>query len=188
MKKENQRVKLTKRIFKNTLIELLKEKAIYNIKVKELCDKAELNRTTFYKYYENIYDVLADVEYDILKDSEQCINEIENITEIQIKNALYKQLCNIQRNKDVYYLLLVNSADNDFYSKLMKTTIDLLKKNIEQANIDLGENYEFIFSYIITGTIDIIKKWLYENESLDANHITNLIYDLANRILGITQN
>lgn len=188
MKKENQRVKLTKRIFKNTLIDLLKEKPIYNIKVKELCDKAELNRTTFYKYYENIYDVLADIEYDILKDSEQCINEIEHITETQIKSALYKQLCNIQRNKDVYYLLLINSADNEFYGKLMKTTIDFLKKDIEQANIDLGDNYEFIFSYIIAGTIDIIKKWLYENESLDAKHITNLIYDLSNKILGITQN
>lgn len=188
MVKENQRVKLTKRIFKNTLIDLLKDKAIYNIKVKELCDKAELNRTTFYKHYENIYDVLADIEYDVLKDSEQCISEIENITEVQIKNALYKQLCNIQRNKDVYYLLLVNSADNEFYGKLMKTTIDLLKRNIAQSNIDLAENYEFIFSYIITGTIDIIKKWLYEKESLDANQIANLIYVLADRILGITQN
>ncbi len=188
MKKENQRVKLTKRIFKDSLIEILKEKAIYNIKVKELCDKAELNRTTFYKYYENIYDVLADIEYDVLKDSEQCISEIENICENQIKNTLYKQLCNIQKNKDIYYLLLINSADNEFYEKLMKKTIDFLKNKIEQTNIDLKENYEYIFSYIIAGTIDIIKKWLYENGTLDANHITNLIYDLSNKILGIAQN
>ena len=139
MKKENQRVKLTKRIFKDSLIEILKEKAIYNIKVKELCDKAELNRTTFYKYYENIYDVLADIEYDVLKDSEQCISEIENICENQIKNTLYKQLCNIQKNKDIYYLLLINSADNEFYEKLMKKTIDFLKNKIEQTNIDLKE-------------------------------------------------
>lgn len=188
MEKENQRIKLTKRIFKDTLIELLKEKAVHNIKVKELCDKAELNRTTFYKYYENIYDVLADVEYDVLKDSEECINEIEDINESQIKNTLYKQLCNIQKNKDVYYLLLINSADNEFYEKLMKTTVDFLKKKIEQANIDLGENYEYIFSYIIAGTIDIIKRWLYEDVGLDANHITNLIYDLSNKILGIAEN
>lgn len=187
MEKENQRVKLTKRIFKETLIELLKEKAIYNIKVKELCDRAELNRTTFYKYYENIYDVLVDIEYDVLKDCEQCINEIADITESQVKNILYKQLCNIQKNKDIYYLLLINSADKDFYGKLMKTTIDFLKKKIEQANVDLGENYEYIFSYIIAGTIDIIKRWLYENIGLDANHITNLIYDLSNKILGITE-
>lgn len=186
MKKENQRIKLTKRIFKETLIELLKEKAIYNIKVKELCNKADLNRTTFYKYYENIYDVLADIEYDVLKDSEQCINEIEEISESQIKNTLYKQLFNIQKNRDIYYLLLINSADNKFYEKLMKTTIDFLKKKIEQANVDLGENYEYIFSYIIAGTIDIIKRWLYENTGLDANHIANLIYDLSNKILGIS--
>lgn len=42
----------------------------------------------------------------------------------------------------------------------MKTTIDLLKNKIGQANIDLKENYEYIFSYIIAGTIDIIKKSL----------------------------
>ena len=119
---------------------------LYTIKVKELCNKAELNRTTFYKYYENIYDVLADVEYDVLKDSEHCISEIENINESQIKNTIYKLLCNIQRNKDVYYLLLINSADNKFYEKLMKTTIDLLKNKIGQANIDLKENYEYILS------------------------------------------
>ena len=188
MKKENQRVKLTKRIFKDSLIEILKEKAIYSIKVKELCNKAELNRTTFYKYYENIYDVLADVEYDVLKDSEHCISEIENINESQIKNTIYKLLCNIQRNKDVYYLLLINSADNEFYEKLMKTIIDLLKNKIGQSNIDLKENYEYIFSYIIAGTIDIIKKWLCEDSKLDANHITDLIYDLSNKILGIAQN
>lgn len=188
MEKENQRVKLTKRIFKDTLIALLKEKAVHEIKVKELCDKAELNRTTFYKYYENIYDVLADVEYDVLKDSEECINEIEDITESQIKNTLYKQLCNIQKNKDVYYLLLINSADNEFYENLMKTTVDFLKKKTEQTNVDLGENYEYIFSYIIAGTIDIIKRWLYEDVGLDANHITNLIYDLSNKILGISEN
>lgn len=188
MEKENQRVKLTKRIFKDTLIALLKEKAVHEIKVKELCDKAELNRTTFYKYYENIYDVLADVEYDVLKDSEECINEIEDITESQIKNTLYKQLCNIQKNKDVYYLLLINSADNEFYGNLMKTTVDFLKKKTEQTNVDLGENYEYIFSYIIAGTIDIIKRWLYEDVGLDANHITNLIYDLSNKILGISEN
>lgn len=188
MEKENQRVKLTKRIFKDSFIEILKEKSIYNIRVKELCDKAELNRTTFYKYYENIHDVLADVEYDVLKDSEHCINEIENINESQIKNTIYKLLCNIQRNKDVYYLLLINSADNEFYKKLMKTTIDLLKDKLEQSNIDLKETYEYIFSYIIAGTIDIIKKWLCENGKLDANHITNLIYDLANKILGFSQN
>lgn len=70
----------------------------------------------------------------------------------------------------------------------MKTTIDLLKNKIGQSNIDLKENYEYIFSYIIAGTIDIIKKWLCEDEKLDANHITDLIYDLSNRILGIAQN
>lgn len=188
MEKENQRVKLTKRMFKESLIDLLKEKAIYNIKVTELCDKAELNRTTFYKYYENIYDVLSDVEYDVLKDSEQCINEIEDITESQIKNTLYKQLCNVQRNKDVYYLLLVNSADNAFYEKLMKTTVDLLKEKIKKANINLGSDYEYIFSYLIAGTIDTIKKWLYEDNGVDANHIANLIYHLSNNILGIVEN
>ncbi len=49
--KENQRVRLIKALFHNSLINLLKNKMLYEITITELCSEAGLNRSTFYKYY-----------------------------------------------------------------------------------------------------------------------------------------
>lgn len=56
-KHENQRVRLTKKLFRDSLIALLRKKKIYQITVSELCAAAELNRSSFYKHYGNVYDV-----------------------------------------------------------------------------------------------------------------------------------
>ena len=61
-KKEDRRVRVTKRMLKDALIELLKTKDIYHISIRELCETADVNRTTFYKYYGNQFDLLADME------------------------------------------------------------------------------------------------------------------------------
>ena len=53
--KEDQRVMLTKRLLKDSLVSLLKEKTIFKITIRELCDTAGINRSTFYKYYDSQY-------------------------------------------------------------------------------------------------------------------------------------
>ena len=55
--KDNQRVRLTKRLLQDSLIELMKTKTIYKISIKEICELAEVNRSTFYKQrsYQNYF-------------------------------------------------------------------------------------------------------------------------------------
>ena len=65
--KVNQRVMLSKRLLKESLIRQLKEESIYKISVRELCEQAGINRTTFYKYYGSPFDLLKDIEDDLLR-------------------------------------------------------------------------------------------------------------------------
>ena len=44
MKKENQRVKLTKKLLKQSLLDIMDKKPVGSISVIELCEKAEINR------------------------------------------------------------------------------------------------------------------------------------------------
>lgn len=53
-KQENQRTRLTKRLLREGLLELLRDKPVEHITVKELCELAELNRSTFYAYYNDV--------------------------------------------------------------------------------------------------------------------------------------
>ena len=71
-KKDNQRTRLTKMLLKNSLIKLLYKKPIYQISVSELCSTAELNRSTFYKYYGNVQDLMKEIEDETLCRSLKC--------------------------------------------------------------------------------------------------------------------
>ena len=62
LKKEDRRVRRTKKLLTQALTELLQKKQINEITVKELTDLADMNRGTFYLYYKDIFDMLEKIE------------------------------------------------------------------------------------------------------------------------------
>ena len=68
----DRRVKYTKKVIKETFISLLEEKDLKKITVSELCNNADINRATFYRYYLDIYDL-----YDKIQD--EFVTELKNI-------------------------------------------------------------------------------------------------------------
>ena len=63
---ENQRIRLSKTLLKNALVHLLQKKPLNKISVLEICETAQINRTTFYKYYGSQTDLLNEIESDFL--------------------------------------------------------------------------------------------------------------------------
>ena len=63
--KKDRRIRKSKEALKNSLIELMKEKPVNNITVKELVLTADLNRSTFYNYYCDIPDMLQKLEMEL---------------------------------------------------------------------------------------------------------------------------
>ena len=74
-KKEDRRTAMTRRMLKEALTEMLREMDIYHISIRELCQRADVNRTTFYKYYGSQFDLLGDMEKDILDLLSKAIKE-----------------------------------------------------------------------------------------------------------------
>lgn len=48
----------TKELLKKSLLELLTKKPLSKITIKELCERVDINRTTYYRYYLDQYDQL----------------------------------------------------------------------------------------------------------------------------------
>jgi AcrR family transcriptional regulator len=64
MNKNESRYQSTAILFDEALINLLEHKDIDYITIKEICDKAGVNRSTFYLHYENISDLINEcMEY-----------------------------------------------------------------------------------------------------------------------------
>ena len=66
--KMDRRVKYTKKVIKDTFIDLLREKDINKVTVSEICKIADINRATFYRYYLDVFDLLDKMEEEFVQE------------------------------------------------------------------------------------------------------------------------
>ena len=60
------RVRVTKMLIRKEFTELLKKKPIQEITVREICERTGINRSTFYNHYQDVYDLLEQIENEML--------------------------------------------------------------------------------------------------------------------------
>ena len=109
-KKENRRVTMTKQLLKDALVSLLEKNDIYNISIRELCEAADVNRSTFYKYYGSQFDLLADMENDLIL----MVNQAVEDNPAQAEKIVFIICKNIEENIDLCRLLVNNNVDPAF--------------------------------------------------------------------------
>ena len=66
-KHENRRVRMTKRLMKDALLELLEKEELVNISVTAICKTADVHRSTFSDYYKDPADLLRETKQDFLE-------------------------------------------------------------------------------------------------------------------------
>ena len=66
-KATDRRVLRTKKNIRQTFLQLLSEKSLTQLTVKELSEQADINRKTFYMYYSNIEEILSELEDELVQ-------------------------------------------------------------------------------------------------------------------------
>ena len=73
--KGNRRIIYTKKVIRDSLVELLQDKDIHQITVTDICKKADINRGTFYTHYKDAFDLLQSIEDDLFNQIVEYIGE-----------------------------------------------------------------------------------------------------------------
>ena len=175
--KNNQRTRLSKLLFKNALMDLLKEKgSVAKISVRELCDRAELNRSTFYAHYNEPKDLLYEIETELLDATEEHLKKIGEENDAGAHKYILSFLQYIRQNDKQFRTLLIDTADPDFRSRFMQQSIIQFVNNLR---IELPKELEqYIFSYILNGSTGIIIQWIRSDYAVNENEIVNLLFSI----------
>lgn len=181
--KNNQRTRISKLLLKNALMDLLKEKgSISKVSVRELCDRAELNRSTFYAHYQEPKDLLHEIETELLDATEDHLKKIGQENDIGAHKYLLSFLQYIKKNDKPFRTLLIDAADPDFRSRFMQQSIIQFVDNLR---IVLPKELEqYIYSYILNGNTGIIIQWVRSNYAIDENEIVNLLFAINQSALA----
>ena len=119
MKKTDARVRYTQKILKEAFLACLEEKPINRITVKEVCDRAQLNRATFYAHYRDCYDLLESLEGELLGEFEALLRYVDSPDLTALIEGIYAL---IDRNRDACRVLIFE-----------KRSASLIRRMIEQA-------------------------------------------------------
>ena len=65
--KNNRRAQYTRQVIQDTVLSLLENKAINAITVTEVCKLSDINRSTFYRYYDDVYECVDSIETKFLE-------------------------------------------------------------------------------------------------------------------------
>ena len=176
-KKEDRRVAITKRMLKDTLTEMLKDHDIHHISIRELCERADVNRTTFYKHYGSQFDLLADMEQDFLNFISQTIE-----TNTSGEDQLIYVFCEyLERNQEFVKLIINNNIDPEFPQKLF--ALEPLRAVTLQnysANHEAIEQ-DYFYNYAAYGTFRIFCIWLNKENRETAEQLARTVRKLNRR-------
>ena len=157
--KDNRRVKMTKKLIKEALIDLMDKNNIARITVKEICALADINRSTFYLHFCDQYALLEEVENDIISQTPR-INLYEKKDVYPVLVEFFKF---IQENKRVYLILFKSSNGNSLRSKLIDKVFGKDENKKEWiSNMELSNDLHFKMLMSAFGGATLVEKWIFD--------------------------
>lgn len=175
----DRRIKRTKNNIYHALSALLLDKDIRSITVKELCERADVNKSTFYLHFLDIYDCKEKWQNEKF---DEILSNVDNFS-----------LDEIVHDPDAYIAAVVDyfSENLSFYKKLAASPLAaeftynlklrLQEKIVESNGLDLKNNQMEItlVSFIMGGLLD---SCLINLTNFDTDHISSILKSISNCI------
>ena len=166
---EDRRAKRSRRLLKESLLDLMQEKAFKDISARDVTEAADLNRGTFYLHYPDTQALLGSIEDDIIAEVQQLIDtQLEKTDPLSsLQPVLLSILDYIEQNRRPLELLLRNGNAGIFLDKLH----DLIHKN----SLDYTKGHfviedplqvDYFLSFLTFGITAMFKKWVNQGMTL----------------------
>lgn len=168
------RIRYTKQAIRTSFFQLLGYKSIEKITVKELCNLAGINRATFYRYYENQYDLLSIIGNEMLADIKTAIQKNPNDID-----ALTTLMCHLlYQNRNEWVLLMSPNGDSRFLSK----TINSFNQIYDP--VCNTEDKQMMYRFMLNGFTGIFDYWVQNNMQESPDQIANYLVNFRHRLVS----
>lgn len=166
MSKQSQATVETKQNLIEAFWSIYETKRIERITIREITDRAGYNRSTFYTYFVDIYDLLRQAELSVLpskEDFELAINSFNQGTEPAIRVML--EIFN--RNMRYYNILFGEHGDPHFSNKIKQLVKDILLDYLLNCGLyNDSVELEYFIEYSVSAIIGIMTYWLKRNKEI----------------------
>ncbi|MDL2236913.1 TetR/AcrR family transcriptional regulator [Christensenellaceae bacterium OttesenSCG-928-K19] len=181
-KKLDRRVKYTIMMLKDALVELMQKEHISKISVKALCERADVNRSTFYAHFEDQYDLLHSIEQEAMDNITHYLSRQDYTDNIPVSfQVLNRILVYVKENAGLFRALLSDNGGSNIQKDILKVP-EIFDFQIYNSQGERTKEYLAVFA--ITGCVSILQKWLEDGTPESTETISDLVLQVLYK--GIT--
>ena len=154
----------------------MKEKPISKVTVTDICKIADINRSTFYSYYEDVYALLTQIQNEMFEDIVFTLGK---------DNWFDDLLKLVDKNRDLCAILIVPNGDSSFIRQLIYLGYDSSMRIWHDMFPDAtSTQLDYYYAYLASGVIGILENWI-ANEYRDTiEEVGDLIMKFSTRGLS----
>ena len=187
MKKTESKYFHTAERFDKALLSLLEKKPFEYVTVSELCEAAEVNRSTFYLHYENTSDVLKEASAYVLDNFASYFSvDIESITskyancdlqELNFINEkyLHPYLSFIKDNQRLFFTVLSQPTVFDSRAIFQRLFDNIFNPILDRFHYPRDEQH-YVMMFYLNGITAIISEWIKENCQKSIADVISIIH------------
>lgn len=174
--KNDRRWLRTHRNIKKSFLSLLMTKSIEEITIKEIAIDADVNRNTFYLHFEDVYDLMEELEEEILSSLENAIRKIELEMIVENKYYLTDYFVDLLENYlDLYLPFLVNVSHQELLVKAKSIIKMELISLLSDYKIINRESLLIFVEFFASGIISVFNEWLANDERIELKELSNML-------------
>ena len=170
-KREDRRSAYSKRAIRESLLALMRDRPLNKITVREICEKADVNRSTFYAYYEDIYDlhraILKDYfhcQHRIIEESKRILRDRADITSLSVADFYEFYLAYfgiVAENKELFAFVYNQNANSAIYVNMRKLFYRQLTQMLPTDTPEkIREAFFSSFIFVSGGVTFLLMEWL----------------------------
>lgn len=154
---------MTKLLLKNSLTEILQTKSIQNVTIKEICEGADINRSTFYTYYGSQYDLLSDMKQEIFDEMQrQALTLQSGDPQERMLQTLEAHLIYTKENIRTFKAFSAGLGQEDYFlpKRVAEIILTPYIEFLARGRNFPPEIYQRLFIFSTFGFVGIVKNWI----------------------------
>lgn len=179
--KTDRRIRKTRAQLRAGLARLMQTKSIKEITVKELVEEVDINRSTFYLHYTDIYQMLETIEAELMQEILEAMDELPSdlTTDMETYPFITRMFSILKENKDICCALLGPNGDMAFVTKAENLVAQTILKQLRDRFPENIQDITYAYSFCLNGCVGLIKAWLLNEDSASPQHMAQLTYQFV---------
>ena len=175
-RKPDRRVLKTKKAIRTAFAKLLCEKDLDKITIKDIADTADINRKTFYNYYSGVYQIIDEIENEVVDNFEKSIQDLQAEDYFKNPYKIFDIISDaLNQDLDFYGYLLKMNTNVSLVSKIIEILKDKTMENVA-ARVDADrERLSVLVEYTVSGMVATYKSWFNSDKKLSLREVSDIM-------------